>query len=149
LALALAIAAAACDAEKPGLTVGGAVVAAPVVDGPAALYLTITNPGRLPDTLVSVTGPDGRAAEIHRQLPGTGLLSQMEPVAFLEIPGDSAVAMRPGGTHLMLDEGAGPLLAGDTIEIELTFRRAGTRTAAAVVVGYAELQQKLATEVGP
>lgn len=135
----------ACVPEaQPTVVVEGGVIAAPVVEGPAALYLTIVNTGAIADTLVSVYASGVGSAAIHRQMPDSGALVRMEPLPELPIPADSAVRMAPGRLHVML-EGDGRLSPGDTVAIELDFRTAGTLLVSVPVVPYQALQEKLAS----
>jgi periplasmic copper chaperone A len=63
---------------------------------------------------------------------GGGAMS-MQPIDSLELPAGEAVALEPGGYHLMLLQLAEPLESGDTIEITLTFETAGEQTVEAEV----------------
>ena len=49
----------------------------------------------------------------------------MQPVARLEIPAGGSVELKPGSYHIMLIGLKQDLKAGDTIEITLTFEKAG------------------------
>lgn len=139
----LVIATAACAGEaESGVTAEDGVIAAPVAEGPASMYLTIVNTGPTADTLIAVHAPAGGSTAIHQQASGPGILTRMEPLTELEIPGDTTIAMEPGGLHVML-EGEGQVTPGDTLAIELIFRRAGSLTVSALVVSYQELQEKL------
>ncbi len=51
----------------------------------------------------------------------------MEPVDQIELPADETVSLEPGGLHAMLIDLAGPLTAGQTFTITLTFAEAGER----------------------
>lgn len=49
----------------------------------------------------------------------------MKQVEGIDIPADGSVNLEPGGFHIMLFDLAGPLKAGDTIPVTLTFEQAG------------------------
>jgi hypothetical protein len=51
----------------------------------------------------------------------------MRPVRALTIPARSAVALAPGGLHLMMTGLKRPLRAGDRFPVTLIFARAGKR----------------------
>lgn len=121
------------------ISVESPVIVQPVLDDVAAMYLTINNDGTQPDTLVSVsTGVAGRA-EFHRQM-ADGAMVSMEPVAEVVIPGGEGKSLEPGGLHIMLQELTRAPAAGDTIEVILTFRRAGDIALRVPVVTYGDLQ---------
>lgn len=50
----------------------------------------------------------------------------MQPVDKIDLPAGEAVALEPGGYHIMLMELGAPLEAGTSITIELIFEKAGT-----------------------
>ncbi len=51
----------------------------------------------------------------------------MEPVDRIELPADDTVSLEPGGLHAMLIDLAGPLTAGQTFTLTLSFAEAGER----------------------
>lgn len=57
-------------------------------------------------------------------MPSSGEM-EMKPILSLELPSGDEVALAPGGYHIMLLDLVEPLVAGDTIEVTLTFERAG------------------------
>jgi periplasmic copper chaperone A len=69
-------------------------------DAPSAGYITLTSRGEA-ETLTSVTSPDAARVEMHESRRENGMVA-MAPVAQIEIPANGAVAMRPGGLHLMI-----------------------------------------------
>lgn len=83
------------------------------------------------------------AAEDHDKTTGTGTTGttmpagsgemQMKPVSSLPLPAGQAVQLKPGGYHIMLIDLAAPLKAGSTIQITLTFEKAGEQTVTATV----------------
>jgi copper(I)-binding protein len=52
---------------------------------------------------------------------------EMRPVEAIELPAGEAVALAPGGYHVMLLDLAAPLEIGQTFTLTLTFEKAGTR----------------------
>jgi copper(I)-binding protein len=137
----------ACGRDHPPLATGGEIVvrkayatasAAPEV---SALYLTIENRGTGADTLLSVATPAGHAM-LHTVEVRNGL-SNMRPVDRLPIDGGAQVRMRPGAYHIMLTELPAPLSAGDTIDVETVFARAGTLRFQAPVLTYTDVVEQL------
>jgi copper(I)-binding protein len=59
-------------------------------------------------------------------------MSAMHPVSSIHIPAGGTVSLAPGGFHLML-MGPKPLAVGDTVELVLTFEKAGKVTVKAEV----------------
>lgn len=57
----------------------------------------------------------------------------MREVKKIDLPAGKAVELKPGGYHIMLMELVEPLKVGDTIEITLTFEKAGEKTVTAEV----------------
>ena len=45
----------------------------------------------------------------------------MQPVDSIEIPAGESVELEPGGYHIMVLDLAADLVAGDTVEVTLTF----------------------------
>jgi copper(I)-binding protein len=52
---------------------------------------------------------------------------QMQEVDRIDLPAGTAVALAPGGYHVMLLDLVKPLELGDTFTLTLTFEKAGTR----------------------
>jgi copper(I)-binding protein len=111
-----------------------------------AAYLTIDNTGSAADALTRVASPAATTVEIHETvaMPGAtpadgmgtgspmpsasgdaGPMLGMQPVARLEIPAGGTVELKPGSYHIMLIGLTRELKAGDTIELTLTFEKAG------------------------
>lgn len=73
--------------------------------------------------LVRVSSPIAASASLHRMVLSDSMMS-MEPMASLAIPAHGSVELRPGTYHVMLIGLKGPLAAGTTIPLVLTFRGA-------------------------
>jgi periplasmic copper chaperone A len=99
-----------------------------------AAYLTIVNPGAVPDRLLAASAPVARMVELHTHLMDGGVM-RMRPVSAVEVnPGEPAV-LRPGGMHVMLMGLIEPLREGTTFPLTLRFERAGEMTVAVRVLG--------------
>lgn len=88
-------------------------------------YLTVTNTGTVPDTLVSATTSASDHVEIHEMAMKDGVMT-MRPVknGVAVAPGKS-VSFAPGGFHMMLMGLKAPLKQGDKVPLTLTFAKAG------------------------
>ena len=80
------------------------------------LYAQITSAqgGRL----VSVTSPMAGVVEIH-EMKMDGDVMRMRAVPDLALPAGKAVALKPGGFHVMLMDLKQPLKAGDSVPVTL------------------------------
>lgn len=121
------LALAACS---PGGTVGSgdaaAVQAANAICRPTptgrqmtGCYLTLT--AGADDRLLSVSSPQANIVQIHESRIESGMMMMAELRDGLPLPAGQAVALQPGGNHLMLLGVKEPLVAGDTVILNLTF----------------------------
>lgn len=95
----------------------------------AVYFHGIRNTGVTPDRLLSASTPLAERVEIHR-MAMQGDVMQMREVPTLDLPANSTVVLRPGGTegqHLMLLGLVKPLQVGDRFELTLVFEQAGTQ----------------------
>jgi copper(I)-binding protein len=82
-------------------------------------YLTLTTASA--DRLVSVSSDQANMVQIHESRIESGMMMMNELREGLPLPAGEAVALAPGGNHLMLMGVAEPLVAGDTVALTLTF----------------------------
>ena len=87
-----------------------------------ACYLTLTAPAA--DTLVSVASPASALAQIHEMRMESNMMMMRELEEGLALPAGQAVALAPGGNHIMLMGVTEPLKTGDSVPLTLTFARA-------------------------
>lgn len=85
-------------------------------------YLTVTAAG--PDRLVAASSPQAARVQIHESRIESGMMMMRELKDGLLLPAGEAVALAPGGNHLMLLGVREPLVAGDTVALTLTFETA-------------------------
>lgn len=102
------------------------------VGGESAAYLTIINSGSA-DILRSVRCTIAGSAMLHQTSTDTAGMTGMSMLADLPVPAGATVRLEPGGTHLMLAELTRALAAGERIDLQLTFERAGEIDVPAVV----------------
>ncbi|MDX2274337.1 MAG: copper chaperone PCu(A)C [Hyphomonadaceae bacterium] len=108
----------------PGIAVSDAWAAAtPGGATVGAGYMTIANNGPA-DTLVRVSSPRAPSVELH-EMSMDGDIMRMRPVANFTVPADGVVSLTPSGFHLMFIDLSAPFVAGETVQVTLTFERAG------------------------
>jgi len=91
----------------------------------SAAYFRVENGGDA-DTLVRVTSGISSMVQLHEMVTeGASSKMQEKPGGF-PVPADGTLELKPGGFHVMLMNLAEPLKEGDTVELELTFEKAGT-----------------------
>jgi len=90
-----------------------------------AIYLTVTNSGKVPDHLVRASSPVANQTQLHRMIMKNNVM-EMRPVASLEIAPGKSVVLAPGGYHVMLIGLKAPLKEGQTVPLSLTFEKGGT-----------------------
>jgi copper(I)-binding protein len=94
----------------------------------AAGYLRITNTGREPDRLAAASMSLATRGEVHEMTMQNGVM-HMGPVAGgLAIEPGKTVELKPGGFHVMFLDLKGVLKEGQSIEVILTFEKAGSVT---------------------
>ena len=85
-------------------------------------YVTLTSPAG--DWLLGGSSPAAARVELHEmQVDGT-VMRMRELADGLPLPAGQAVAMAPGSYHLMLVDLKQPLVAGQTVPVQLRFRDA-------------------------
>lgn len=92
-----------------------------------AAYMTLRNTGSEPLLLKSVTSPAAGKITLHNTMNHNGMLHMMGMDA-LSIPAGSEVALQEGAMHMMLEQLAQTLRAGDTVELTLLFDNGTTQT---------------------
>lgn len=95
----------------------------------AGAYMTLTSPTS--SRLVGVATPAAGVAQIH-EMAMEGTTMRMHPVDGVALPAGQAVALKPGGYHVMLMELKQPLKVGDRMPLTMRFedadRRPGEKT---------------------
>ena len=93
----------------------------------SAGYFRVENVGEA-DRLVSATADVTSMVQLH-EVVTEGSSSKMQPKeGGFPVPANDALELKPGGFHLMLMNLASPLEADSTVELELTFEKAGKVT---------------------
>jgi copper(I)-binding protein len=118
-----ALVAAVAPAAAPTIAASGAW-ARPTPPGATtgAVYATLTNHGRSPDS------PSAAKVEFHSMSMAGGVM-RMAPIAGPQsIAPGASLKFAPGGSHIMLIGLKGPLKAGAHVRLTLTFAKAGAVT---------------------
>jgi copper(I)-binding protein len=132
LALALSLGLAA-PALAQGVAVEQPWTRAAPQGGVGGAFMTLRNTGTTEDRLLAVTSPLAGTVELH-ETRRDGDVMRMRPVDTIPLPAGAAVALAPGGLHVMLIGLQKPLAAGERVPLTLRFERAGAVTVEAEVL---------------
>ena len=113
-------------------------VPAPAIGDRVSLYAIVENTGTAPDTLTGLSTAGGSGGSLHRSEVRDGTAS-MVPVGPQTAPPGGYLVLEPGGLHGMLTGLTTLLVPGDTVEVTLTFARAGSVAVRVPVISYADL----------
>ncbi len=108
------------------LTVSDAWARPAAAGGNSAVYFVIENSGA-EDALLGASVAVADSAEMHRSVMDEGVM-RMEMQPSVAVPGGGRVAFEPGGLHIMLIGLKEDLNPGDSLEVTLTFEKAGEIT---------------------
>ncbi len=119
-----------------------AYVPAPAAPDVESLYFSVVNSGSSADTLLKVETSAGEGATLHEMIDDGGRM-RMHPTGPVAIaPGDT-LRMMPGGFHVMVTGLNSQPQTGDTIEVAVTFSRAGRIGFSVPVLSYTEVVRLL------
>lgn len=131
LSLSLAVLVAACGgggaaSGGTGPTVSGAWVRPPMgPDRPAAGYMTIVG-GSEADALLSAASPVSMDVQVHETIADASGMAGMHAIDRIDIAAGATVKLEPGGYHIMfMMPDTAAIVVGETVEITLTFEKAG------------------------
>ena len=99
----------------------GHVRAMPASVPNTAAYLTLMNHSDEAVTLVSVTTPVAKEAQLHTLVEENGMV-KMRQVEGFDIPSHGTLRLQPSGDHIMLLSLIAPLTMGDKVPLILTFK---------------------------
>jgi copper(I)-binding protein len=98
----------------------------------SAVYITLSNHGSEPDALVSAATNIATTAELDETIAKDGKMV-MQPRPQFDIPAGGTLEMKPGGSHIMLLGLKQALKPGDSVNVVLTFQKAGQMSVEAPV----------------
>lgn len=90
----------------------------------AGVYLHVKS--MLKGRLVGVKSSSAKTAEIHSMSQEGGVM-KMRKLDFLDLPAGEAVALEPGGNHVMLFDIRKPLKVGERIKLTLVIEQGGKK----------------------
>jgi len=131
LAASLLIAAGAAAAQSVVEVTDAWARATPGKAENGAAYLTITSPTA--DRLTGLSTPVADKAELHLMTMEGGIM-RMRPLAGVDLAPGQKVALKPGGTHVMLVGLKEPLRPGQSFPLILQFEKAGASEVTVAVV---------------
>jgi copper(I)-binding protein len=115
-----------------GIALTDAFTRAAGVGGIGGAFVTIANTG-VADRLTGVASPDAAKAELHESLTDNGVM-KMRLASGIDVPAGATVKLAPGGYHIMLMGLKHALVVGETIQLTLTFAKAGPVTTTAMIL---------------
>ena len=125
-------------AEEPTVIVEDAWSRASIgMNRPGAAYMTIRNLGAETETLVGIRTDLAMMPEIHLSATNEQGVSTMTPMGDIEIAPDEAVALEPGGLHVMLMRLSRPMIEGETFALTLVFVDGDEATVEVPILGIA------------
>lgn len=119
-------------ADAKDYTVGAIKISTPWtrVTPPASTvaggFMTITNTGTTPDTLVGGTAAISARLEVHEMALDGGIMKMRELKPGLVIKPGETVVLKPGSFHVMFMDLKEPIASGKTFKGSLVFEKAGT-----------------------
>lgn len=90
-----------------------------------AAYLTVENAGEAADRLLGAASPIAETVELHESAFDANGVMRMQRLDGIAIPAGGAVALEPGGYHIMMIGLHEPLVEGTRFPLVLTFEMEG------------------------
>lgn len=141
-------AATGASARVGSIEITGAFIRKPVRPVSAAAYMVIKNSGDADDTLVKVTTDVTPTVEPMKELITPDGKKGMQTIPTLVIPAKGSVEITPGHKHLMLMNQNRELKVGETVQMTLTFAKAGTVTITLPIRPLVAAEESVKPEVG-
>jgi len=133
----LPVTADAQEATSKGVTVANAWArATPGGATVGAVFLEIRTDEKTSDRLTGIASPAAGKTEIHSSSMEGGVM-KMRRLDTIDLPPGKTVALKPMSDHIMLFDLKQPLKEGETVDLTLTFEKAGDIAVKAGVRGIA------------
>ncbi|MCK6264326.1 copper chaperone PCu(A)C [Vibrio sp. ZSDE26] len=87
----------------------------------SAVFVHLMNHNKTDRVLVSASSSVAKNVELHDVIK-EGDMMKMRQVQEITIPADGMVELKPGSLHIMLFDLEKPLIEGETIDLELSFK---------------------------
>ena len=127
------------EATSKGVTVANAWArATPGGAAVGAVFLEILTDKKTSDRLTGISSPAADRTEIHSSSMQGGVM-RMRRLDTIDLKPGKAVVLKPMGDHIMLFGLKQPLKEGDTVDLTLTFEKAGPIAVKAGVKGMAAM----------
>lgn len=97
---------------------------APVAGG----FVTIANTGTEDDRLIGAASDAAGHMEVHEMIMDGDVMKMRALADGLPLPAGQTVELKPGGYHIMFMDLQRPLVEGETVDVTLTFEKAGQIT---------------------
>jgi copper(I)-binding protein len=95
-----------------------------------AAFMLIANEGATDDRLVSAASDVAERVELHTHVMDGDVMRMIHVEEGFAVPAGETIALERGGMHVMFLGLTRPLAQGDTVEVTLSFERAGDVTVA-------------------
>ncbi|MGK0715505.1 copper chaperone PCu(A)C [Leucobacter sp. W1153] len=102
-------------------------------EGMTGLFGTLTNLGETDLVITGVVSPAAGMVELH-EVTADGVMQEIQ--GDVVVPAGGTLELMPGGNHIMLMQMPAPLLAGEDVEVTLTFDDGSSVTLTALVKEY-------------
>ena len=110
-------------------------------DGMTGVFGTLTNSGAKDLTLVSVASPAAKDIQLHETVTSGSTATMREIEGGFVIPAGGSFELVPGGNHIMFMDMPKPLVAGEEVELTLTFDDGSVGETSVLVKDYAGAQE--------
>ncbi|UCD24401.1 MAG: copper chaperone PCu(A)C [Gemmatimonadota bacterium] len=151
--MALAAAAVSCSSpdssDSPAqitrsgtLEITDAYAPAPASADVGSLYFTVINHGGEADTLVAIETSAGGTASLHDMVRIDGTM-RMQATGAVEVAPSHTLRMAPGGYHVMIEHVTVRPEVGDTLDVIVTFARAGQVELRVPILTYSDVARLL------
>jgi len=124
--------------KADGLEITGAFARATLPGAPVGGgFVVITNNSDDDDRLIAASSKAAGMMQLHNMRMEGDVMKMYRMADGVPVPAHSTVTLEPGGMHIMFMELAGPLEEGSTVDVDLTFEKAGSITVPFEVKGIA------------
>lgn len=91
-------------------------------------FVTIVNTGMSDDRLIAATSPAAKVVQLHTMKMDNGVMVMRELEDGVAIPAGKAIALKPGGMHIMFIDALTPFKKDSMVDVTLSFEKAGDVT---------------------
>ena len=88
-------------------------------------FLTVTNKGSADDRMIAAKSSKAGMMQLHEMAMDGDVMKMREKEGGIVIPAGQTVQLKPGGLHIMFMDVPEAFKAGETVDVKLTFEKAG------------------------